>query len=267
MKARRGPAGILSLSVCAAMLAAGCTVSGSHAAAVARPPVVPGLDSSGPGLTGAQLPAAVVPNVSGPVSRPDLRLTPGAIATSDTAAVCLQSRRLRSPEIPPASQAAVYLEYGDTTTARQHEYRIDYLVPLDRLANVSLAVTLVAGLLILAAVAALQLRAVLRARYPGVRAAVALAATVPLFLLLFASAYYVMARSTPGSFSQHLTRTDALYFTVTTFTTVGFGDITATSQTARLVVTVQMILDLLALGLGIRVFIGAVKRAREAQSE
>jgi voltage-gated potassium channel len=143
-----------------------------------------------------------------------------------------------------------------------------YLLPLDRLAkNVPLAVTLGAGLAILVAVAAWQLRAVLRARYPGVRAAVALAATVPLFLLLFASAYYVMARGTPGSFSQHLTRTDALYFTVTTFTTVGFGDITATSQTARLVVTVQMILDLLALGLGIRVFIGAVKRAREAQSE
>ena len=142
-----------------------------------------------------------------------------------------------------------------------------YLVPLDRLANVSLAFTLVAGLLILTAVAAWQVRAVLRARYPGVRAAVGLAATVPLFLLLFASAYYVMARGTPGSLSQHLTRTDALYFTVTTFTTVGFGDITATSQTARLVVTVQMILDLLVLGLGIRVFIGAVKRAREAQSE
>ena len=142
-----------------------------------------------------------------------------------------------------------------------------YLLPLDRLANVPLAFTLVAGLLILTAVAAWQVRAVLRARYPGVRAAVGLAATVPLFLLLFASAYYVMAKGTPGSFSQHLTRTDALYFTVTTFTTVGFGDITATSQTARVVVTVQMILDLLVLGLGIRVFIGAVKRAREAQSE
>jgi len=141
-----------------------------------------------------------------------------------------------------------------------------YLLPLDRLSNVPLAVTLVAGLLILLAVASWQLRTVLRARYPAVRAAVALATTVPWFLLLFASAYYVMARGTPGSFSQHLTRTDALYFTVTTFSTVGFGDITATSQTARLVVTVQMILDLLALGLGIRVFIGAVKRAREAQS-
>src|SRR5208282_4777456 len=60
-----------------------------------------------------------------------------------------------------------------------------------------------------------------------------------------------------------LTRTDSLYFTVTTFSTVGFGDITATSQAARLVVTVQMILDLLVLGLGIRVFIGAVQLARE----
>ncbi len=150
-----------------------------------------------------------------------------------------------------------------TTTALVALY---YLLPLDHLANVSLVFTLVAGLVILVAVAALQLRAVLRAKYPGVRAAVALAATVPLFLLLFASAYYVMANGTPGSFSQQLTRTDALYFTVTTFTTVGFGDITPVSQTARLVVTVQMLLDLLALGLGIRVFIGAVKRARESQS-
>jgi voltage-gated potassium channel Kch len=128
---------------------------------------------------------------------------------------------------------------------------------------VPLAVTLLAGLLVLLAVATRQLRLILRARYPAVRAAQALAITVPLFLLLFASAYYVMARASPGSFSSHLSRTDALYFTVTTFSTVGYGDITATSQTARLVVTVQMILDLLALGLGIRVFTGAVQRGRQ----
>ena len=57
----------------------------------------------------------------------------------------------------------------------------------------------------------------------------------------------------------------ALYFTVTTFSTVGYGDITAASEAARLLVTVQMILDLLALGLGIRVFIGAVQLARQAR--
>ena len=80
---------------------------------------------------------------------------------------------------------------------------------------------------------------------------------------MFAAAYYLMAKTSPASFSDHLTRTDALYFTVTTFSTVGYGDITAVSQSARLMVTAQMILDLLILGLGIRVFIGAVQRGRQ----
>lgn len=98
----------------------------------------------------------------------------------------------------------------------------------------------------------------------AVRAGEALATTVPLFLLLFASVYFAMARASPANFSTHsLTRTDSLYFTVTTLSTVGFGDITATSQAARLLVTAQMILDLLVLGLGIRVFIGAVQLARQ----
>jgi voltage-gated potassium channel len=141
-----------------------------------------------------------------------------------------------------------------------------YVLPLDRLAGVPLAVILVVGVAVLLAMAAWQLRLILRARYPGLQAGEALATTVPLFLLLFASVYFVMARASPASFSHHLTRTDALYFTVTTFSTVGYGDITATSQTARLVVTAQMVLDLLALGLGIRVFIGAVQLARKAQA-
>ena len=97
------------------------------------------------------------------------------------------------------------------------------------------------------------------------RAIEALAITVPLFLLLFASAYFVMEKGSPASFSHPLTRTDALYFTVTTFSTVGYGDITPASQTARVVVTVQMLLDLLAIGLGIRVFVGAVQMARQSR--
>src|SRR5262249_56549371 len=84
-----------------------------------------------------------------------------------------------------------------------------------------------------------------------------------LFLLLFASSYVVMASITGGSFSQPMTRTNALYFTVTVFATVGFGDITATTEAARLVVTGQMLIDLVILGLGARVILGAVTRGRE----
>jgi len=73
-----------------------------------------------------------------------------------------------------------------------------------------------------------------------------------------------MAESNPASFSTHpLTRTDVLYFTVTVFSTVGFGDITAVSQSARLVVTAQMLLDLLALGLVVRAFVGAGQQGRQ----
>jgi hypothetical protein len=137
-----------------------------------------------------------------------------------------------------------------------------YVLPLDHIKNVAL--TLVGGLLILLAVTAWQLRTISSARYPAVRAIEALATTLPLFLLLFASAYVTMASTKAVNFSAHsLTRTDALYFTVTVFSTVGFGDITAVSQTARLVVTAQMLLDLLALGLVVRAFVGAVQLARQ----
>ena len=140
-----------------------------------------------------------------------------------------------------------------------------YVLPLDRASNVP--VTLTVALVILAVVAALQVRMIKRSALPALRAIEALATTLPLFLLLFASAYVVMAAASPVNFSTHvLTRTNALYFTVTVFATVGFGDITATSQTARLMVTVQMLLDLLAIGLVVRAFISAVQSARHQQS-
>jgi voltage-gated potassium channel len=139
-----------------------------------------------------------------------------------------------------------------------------YLAPLSRLSDVPLALSLVVGLLALTAVASWQLKSVVRAKRPGIRAIQALATTAPLFLILFAASYFLMAQSDADSFSVHpLTRTDTLYFTVTVFSTVGFGDISPASQAARILVIVQMLLDLLVLGLGIKVFLGAVQRGRE----
>jgi hypothetical protein len=43
---------------------------------------------------------------------------------------------------------------------------------------------------------------------------------------------------------------------------VGFGDITAKSQTARLVVTGQMITGLIILGLAIKLIVGSVRHRR-----
>ncbi|HTT88103.1 MAG TPA: potassium channel family protein, partial [Acidimicrobiales bacterium] len=60
-------------------------------------------------------------------------------------------------------------------------------------------------------------------------------------------------------FSQALDHTRALYFTITVFSTVGFGDITPTTDSARILVSIQMLLDLVIIGAVARILINAAK--------
>ncbi len=138
-----------------------------------------------------------------------------------------------------------------------------YLLPLDHSPAWAAVTILATGLVAFTALVAFQVRSIIRSPFPGLRAIKALATSVPLFLLLFASTYVVMAAMSAGNFGGRLTHTDGLYFTVTVFSTVGFGDITAKTQAARLVVTGQMIADLIVLGLAIKTIVGAVSRARQ----
>ena len=54
----------------------------------------------------------------------------------------------------------------------------------------------------------------------------ALGAIIPLFLVVFATIYLSLSHTSASNFSEGLDHTRALYFTVTVFSTVGFGDIT-----------------------------------------
>ncbi|MEK8226713.1 ion channel [Oerskovia sp. M15] len=141
-----------------------------------------------------------------------------------------------------------------------------YLLPLDRDSVSYLTFALILGLTALVATSYWQVRAIIRSTYPGIRATQALATIVPLFLLLFASTYFMLSFQAPETFSEPLTRSDALYFTVTTFATVGFGDIAPRSEAVRLLVAGQVLLDLVILGLGIQVILGAVKTGRTSES-
>ncbi|HET9168493.1 MAG TPA: potassium channel family protein [Actinospica sp.] len=134
-----------------------------------------------------------------------------------------------------------------------------YELPMDKPFGGGYAVALVLGLAAITALLVWQVRAIARSPHPRLRAVDALASSVPPFLLLYAAAYYLMERGEAGSFAQPITRTDALYFAVTVFSTVGFGDIAPHSQAARIVVVTQMIGDLLLIGLAARVVVGAVQ--------
>lgn len=70
-----------------------------------------------------------------------------------------------------------------------------------------------------------------------------------LVVVAFALAYYVVAINTTGQFSGIETRIDALYFTMTTMATVGFGDVLAEGQVARALVTGHMVFNLVFIGL------------------
>ncbi len=142
---------------------------------------------------------------------------------------------------------------------------IYYLLPLDTTSIGRAVAMLAVGLVALVGLVAFQVRSIIRARHPALRAVGALATSVPLFLLLFAGTYFVMGGISEANFNEPLTRTDALYFTVTVFTTVGFGDIVATTQGARVVVMGQMVAGIVIIGLGARIIVDAVRRGQRRQ--
>lgn len=140
-----------------------------------------------------------------------------------------------------------------------------YALPLRGSAESGALLLFVGGLVVLGALIVGQLRAIVRARHPVLRAVEAFASAIPLFLLLFASIYVRLENAGPGSFSETLTHTDGLYFTMTVFATVGFGDITPVSEPARILVTIQMVGNLLVLGLLVRSVLEAVRRGQTRQ--
>jgi voltage-gated potassium channel len=134
-----------------------------------------------------------------------------------------------------------------------------YLLPLDAPVGRATLGWLLGGLAGFTILVALELRSILRSRRPGLRAIETLGVTVPAFLLVFASTYLMLSTARPQAFTESLNHTDALYFTMTVFSTVGFGDITPRSEAARVIVSAQMAGNLVVLGLLARVFVGAVQ--------
>ena len=102
---------------------------------------------------------------------------------------------------------------------------------------------------------------------PGLRQPTQVTSTPIPILLVFAATYFIMSKDNPETFTETLSRSDAIYLTVTLFSTVGFGDITPQVEAARLLVTGQMLLDLVILGLGIQVILGAVQRGRASPDD
>lgn len=64
-------------------------------------------------------------------------------------------------------------------------------------------------------------------------------------MMTFASTFYVISRGSPHAFSEPLIPASAIYFSVTAWTTTGFGDIYAVAPATRLLVSAELVLAVL----------------------
>ena len=127
---------------------------------------------------------------------------------------------------------------------------------------------LLVGLIIFAALLGWQVLKIMGAEHPELRAAEALAIAVPVVLIVFAFTYLSLSHVQPKSFSEKLNHVQAIYFVVTVVSTVGFGDITPKTNAAMILVSFQIMLDLVLLvGIVRAVFFAAQVGVRRRQSE
>jgi voltage-gated potassium channel len=114
-----------------------------------------------------------------------------------------------------------------------------------------------------------QVRGIKRSRYPLLQSGEALILAAAIFLSLFAGFYVMINGAQSEAFSEPLTHFTALYFTITVFATVGFGDITPVSDLARGFTMMQMAIGLGFIGMLVKIFGTTARQAiqrRQASS-
>ncbi|WP_072687320.1 potassium channel family protein [Rhodococcus marinonascens] len=141
-----------------------------------------------------------------------------------------------------------------------------FVLPWTSIDDLSVPGLLVGGLIVVLAVAAWQLQRIITSEAPVLQGVEALAVILPVYLLGFSATYLLMSERFPEYFSEPLTRMGALYFSLTVFSTVGFGDIVASTDPARAVVSLQIIGNMIAIGVGIRLVVAVVGWSRRRRS-
>jgi len=135
-----------------------------------------------------------------------------------------------------------------------------YVLPLDPNSDVSALIRIITGCVALLVVVVWQTIAVMRSTHARARAIEALAACTVVVVVVFASAYFNMSARDPQAFTEDLSRTGSLYFTVVTLATIGYGDIAPRTDIARTVVMIQVVVNIAILGSAIKVIAELARR-------
>ncbi|AOW92116.1 ion channel family protein [Rhodococcus sp. WMMA185] len=133
-----------------------------------------------------------------------------------------------------------------------------FVLPWTSIDDLSVLAVLIGGLLVVLVIGAWQIQRIMSSEAPVLQGVEALAVILPVYLLGFSVTYLLISERYPEYFSEPLTRMGALYFSLTVFSTVGFGDIVAVADAARAIVSVQIVGNMILIGAGIRLVVAVV---------
>ena len=90
---------------------------------------------------------------------------------------------------------------------------------------------------------------------------IGLACNTTVIVLEFALIYWALSPSPGSGMNVALSKVDSVYFTLTTLTTVGFGDIVPTSELCRGIVSIQLVFGLALIGGAFAVLVSGLSRS------
>lgn len=90
--------------------------------------------------------------------------------------------------------------------------------------------------------------------------------SITVVMAVFAFVYYTLQQRDPGQFTEMQTRLDALYFTAVTAASVGYGDVHAVGQTARAMVLVQIVFNVVFIGTAVALLSSRIRAVASARA-
>ncbi len=117
----------------------------------------------------------------------------------------------------------------------------------------------IAAVLIVVPLTVVRARAITTSDRPVLDAVETIVLLFTLLVLGFSIVYLIVAEHS-GQIAGLHTKIDAVYFTVSTLSTVGFGDVHAAGQAARVIVTLQIVFDLVFIATAVRLLATITQR-------
>jgi voltage-gated potassium channel len=127
------------------------------------------------------------------------------------------------------------------------------------LARFSTVVVLLAGS------AWVMIRQLRLSAFDGDRNVDGLLLAVVIMTVTFALTFYLLELRDPGQVADLNTKVDALYFTASTILTIGYGDVHAVGQAARVLVLVQMVFDVVFVATAATMLTSRLRRVASAR--